>query len=530
MMKQIKKAALMSRVSSDEQARGYSLGVQKENLLSYCKRKELEVVYEFKEDHSAKNFDRPAFNEFLKYISKNKNKIDILLFTSWDRFSRNLMDAFNMIDKLKRSGVTVLAIEQPIDLSVPENLLMLSMYLAMPEIDNTRRSIKIRGGIRAALKAGRWPFNAPLGYRNMRDEKSKTNIVHTKDAPHIKCAFEKCSTGTTQVELLLFLKKKGIRISRSNLSSLLRNKIYAGLINIPEFEDEEAETIKGIHEPIISEALFNKVQQKLDDNKVKMSKPNFSSSRKELPLRGNLICSVCSNHLTGSASRSRNGKLHFYYHCNYCHLERIQAQVVNETIIEILSSIKLRSNMNNIFEYIISDRSQNKKLIVQSPHQNSSKRLIELNKRLINLQDLLVDGNLSANEYNEMKKRYEKEKSIIESRVKSEGEFDSNIKQKLTLCLKGISRLDEIYKEASFNNKKEIISSIFPEKLFYAKKKCRTTRINEVVRLGLLTDKGFRKNNLRQLSQKITISDSVENTGVEPVTSCMPCKRSSQLS
>ena len=520
----------MSRVSSDEQALGYSLGIQKENLLTYCQKNDLDVIYEFKEDHSAKNFNRPAFNEFLLYLKKNKGKIDILLFTSWDRFSRNIMDALIMIDKLKQLGVTVRAIEQPIDLTVPENLMMLAMYLVIPEIDNSRRSIKIKGGIRAALKAGRWPFNAPLGYRNTRDEKNKTNIIHTKDAPHIKCAFEKCSTGTSQVELLLFLKKKGIRISRSYLSALLRNKVYAGFINIPESGDEFAETIRGLHEPIITEALFNKVQKLLVDNIVKKNKPKFSSKRMELPLRGNLICSKCRNHLTGSASRSQNGKLHFYYHCNACGGDRIKAETINESVIEILASLKFKNSINNLFESILKERFKDKKIVVQSSKQNSVKRLSELNSRIIKLQDMLADGNITSDDFREMKKRYIDEKNKIEETAKCDDGIDIDTNQKLLKSVKALSRLDILYRDASLNNKQKIIGSIFPEKLFFAKKKCRTTRINEVVRLGLLTDKGFRRNKFKIISQKLVLSCQVENTGIEPVTSCMPCKRSSQLS
>ena len=55
----MKRAVIMSRVSSDEQAKGFSLGVQFEQLTNYCKRKDIEVVAHYKEDHSAKNFNRP---------------------------------------------------------------------------------------------------------------------------------------------------------------------------------------------------------------------------------------------------------------------------------------------------------------------------------------------------------------------------------------------------------------------------------------------------------------------------------------
>ena len=83
MIKLPKRAALMCRVSSDEQALGYSLDVQWEDLHNYCKRNYLDVGYEFREDHSAKDFNRPAFKEFLKFVSKEK--FSSLLF-SFKRF------------------------------------------------------------------------------------------------------------------------------------------------------------------------------------------------------------------------------------------------------------------------------------------------------------------------------------------------------------------------------------------------------------------------------------------------------------
>ncbi|MBK7572811.1 MAG: recombinase family protein [Bacteroidetes bacterium] len=52
-------------------------------------RNDIAIVHSFKEDFSAKTFDRPAF-VFLKFAKANKGKIDLLLFTSWDRFSRNI--------------------------------------------------------------------------------------------------------------------------------------------------------------------------------------------------------------------------------------------------------------------------------------------------------------------------------------------------------------------------------------------------------------------------------------------------------
>src|SRR5215218_2983588 len=44
----------------------------------------------------------------------------------------------------------------------------------------------------------------------------------------------------------------------------------------------------------------------------------------ELLLHGLLFCEGCGKPLTGSASRSKNGVRHFYYHCNHCGEHRIR--------------------------------------------------------------------------------------------------------------------------------------------------------------------------------------------------------------
>ncbi len=101
----MKRAAIMCRVSSDEQAKGYSLDVQFEQLSKYCERQGIEIVKHYREDHSAKNFNRPEFQKFLEYAKKNKHQIDYLFITTWDRFSRNMTEANLMLRKLNTLGI-----------------------------------------------------------------------------------------------------------------------------------------------------------------------------------------------------------------------------------------------------------------------------------------------------------------------------------------------------------------------------------------------------------------------------------------
>ena len=60
-----------------------------------------------------------------------------------------------------------------------------------------------------------------------------------------------------------------------------------------------------------------------------------------------------------------------------------------------------------------------------------------------------------------------------------------------------------------------LISSIFPEKIEFDGKKCRTTRINDVLRYILLIDKELDENKKGQISKKLSLSRLVESPRIE---------------
>lgn len=137
-------ADLYVRVSTDEQAeKGYSQRNQEEVLRRYCEIKSIQIQKVYYEDHSAKTFNRPIWKNILVDLRKGKGQANLMLFTKWDRFSRNTGDAYTMINTLRRFGIEPQAIEQPLDLDIPENKMMLAFYLAAPEVENDRRSLNI---------------------------------------------------------------------------------------------------------------------------------------------------------------------------------------------------------------------------------------------------------------------------------------------------------------------------------------------------------------------------------------------------
>ena len=152
-----------------------------------------------------------------------------------------------MIHEFKKINIETRAIEQPLDLSVPESKIMLAIYLASPEVENDRRSLNVFNGMRKAKKEGRYMGSAPLGYKNTRDENNKPIVSPDKNAPFIRRAFEEMATGNfTQEDIRRRLRSKGfICSSRNGLNRILRNPLYTGRLFVPAFKDESECFIKG---------------------------------------------------------------------------------------------------------------------------------------------------------------------------------------------------------------------------------------------------------------------------------------------
>lgn len=186
---------------------------------------------------------------------------------------------------------------------------MLAVYLAAPEVDNDRRALNIFHGIRRGKKEGRWMGACPRGYINARDENKKPIIIPEGGLQEelVKEAFSWFATGMYPIEdLRRRMNKKGLKVTRNSFWSLLRNKAYLGMVNVPAYKDEANVWVEGLHDPLIDEKMFYSVQEVLQGRKRKIPQKN-SKVRDELPLRGYLICPKCGRIMTGSASTGRHG-------------------------------------------------------------------------------------------------------------------------------------------------------------------------------------------------------------------------------
>ncbi|MBP9792625.1 MAG: recombinase family protein [Flavobacterium sp.] len=135
----MKNVVIYTRVNTEEQVdTGFRPRHQEEALRRYCELKGYNVISHFQDYFSAITFDRPEWRKLEKFVKNNK-KVDLILFTKWNRFSRNAEQALTVISQLSNMGIEVNSMEQPLDLSIPDNKMMLLMNLILPELKQLKR-------------------------------------------------------------------------------------------------------------------------------------------------------------------------------------------------------------------------------------------------------------------------------------------------------------------------------------------------------------------------------------------------------
>jgi site-specific DNA recombinase len=260
------------RVSTDEQAKmGHSLDHQKMMIDKYCEVKGYNILKEFQEDFSAKSFtNRPKWQELLRYIKANKKIVDEVLILRWDRFSRNLQEALSTIAELRKMGVSVNSIEQPLDMSIPDSKILLSLYLTIPEVENDKNSIRVTESSRKAKLEGCWMGTPPYGYKNHKIGKYAT-LIPFETKKFVVEAFNEVATNVYSVdEVRKRLNKKGMTLTKQSFLNMLRNVVYVGKILVKEYKKEAEVIVKGLHEPMVSDGLFQDVQDVLEGKKKYM--------------------------------------------------------------------------------------------------------------------------------------------------------------------------------------------------------------------------------------------------------------------
>lgn len=291
------------RVSTLKQGEGVSLEAQKEAILEYARRNDIEIVRWFEEKVTAAKQGRPAFNAMVGLLKRGKALG--LVVHKIDRSARNFAD-WARIGDLSDAGLDVHFASETLDFRSRGGRLSadIQAVIAADYVRNLRE--ECLKGIRGRLRQGLCPWGAPIGYLNNGAGKPKT--PDPERAPLIRELFRLYASGSHTIRSLQAeMRRLGLRnsrgrpLSKRGIECVLANPFYYGFIRVRS----SGEVYKGVHQPLITAGQFSRIGQ------VKAGRRNKVFTRRNHTYRGLFQCALCSTSMIGERHKGR-----VYYRCH----------------------------------------------------------------------------------------------------------------------------------------------------------------------------------------------------------------------
>ena len=514
-----KTALTYRRVSTtDQKLHGNSLNSQRSRLNAFCANNGVVVLREYEEDCSAKNFERTAIQELITFAKSNKGQIDYILVTDWDRFSRSTFKGLEAISLMTKIGIEVNAIDEWQDPDNPSSVFMRVIHLAIAEQENAHKSSRVKHGMRQGLKEGRYNGKQPIGYVPGRDEGDRVLMQpDTIKGPLIAKLFNEFSHGLVNQNAILKDKSYApLKLNKSSLSRVLRNRIYSGYVLVPKTNKEPQEVVLGLHEPLVSLDVYKNVQRVLDKRSPKRRSVKELSDK--LPLRGCIGCPECNKTLTGSGSRSKTGKRYFYYHCDTssgCGY-RIKVESCHQAVEDLLDSLKPPVEVVELFRAVLEDKFDKDNNTAKGELKRVLGALKTVGKRKSVLTTKLLDQVLSDNIYTASLNELETEEAELNFKKENLLKPDSRLKEFVEFGLFLLKNLKEVYSKSATDTKRKCLSSILDGNLIIQKDKCRTPQFKEGFGLIYSETRSLQRLKTKKRDNLSTLSRFVPEVGIEP--------------
>ncbi len=456
------RAVIYTRVSTDEQVKGYSLTYQEGLCKDYCAKQGWDLVKVFQErGESAKTADRPQLLQLLDFAQKNKGKIEVILVHKLDRVARNSADHHGIRAALTRFGIVLRSVSEPIDES-PQGKFMESIYASVAQLDNDVRAERTKEGLKERVKQGLWAWKAPIGYLNT----PAGMIIDPDKAPYVRKAFETyAQTGYTLKEIAQKMHKWGLRNSKNRsltsqlVDKMLKNKLYIGIIAVKGWKEEAP----GIHEKLINPDLFYRVQA-IRQGKSFTAVPRLINNP-DFPLKNIAKCDTCGEYLTGSWSKGRT-KRYAYYHC-LCGKTRVGKNLLEDLFYATLKGVQPATAFTKLFRTVLYDvwkHRQADELVALNRISTDLKKLRDTKERLLRKN---LDGVISDRDYKETNEKLENEITVKEVERSDCRSDETNIDYLVSLSDSLFTNAATIWLDAPFEHKLRFQTLMFPKGIVY---------------------------------------------------------------
>ncbi|MBQ8797515.1 MAG: recombinase family protein [Oscillospiraceae bacterium] len=450
------RAGLYARISveTERKREADTIGNQLQLLKDYVSEHSDLTVFDIysDDDISGTDFIRPEFSRMMNDL--RDGKIDCIIVKDLSRLGRNYLESGEYIEmvfpffRCRFISVTDRfdTKYQQADISVQLKNMANEMYAKdiSRKICSTMRTIQDQGKFAGS--------RAPYGYRLDPADKHHL-IIDEETAPIVKQLFELLAEGNTVHFVATTMNANGIpspgrllyergiastdhfknsKWYMQTVRRILQDEIYLGWMVSGKFRStyhstgkkgsqpvprEEWIVTKGTHEPIVTEELFNKVQEYFVRMKEEHGQTAVynSKSKKASIFKGHLRCGECgqamflrNKHSHGKVTAWYYCALHENYNSSYCVKKAVKKQDVEDIALKLIrTQIKLFTDAREMIIALNKKESSKTKHRIYSDQIRNVKKQIEKYMSLkASLYEDFANGVLSQSDYISMGQEY----------------------------------------------------------------------------------------------------------------------------
>lgn len=505
------KFAIYTRVSTKEQAvEGYSIEEQEKLCREYCKVNNGEVFKVYSDKGiSGKNIEgRPGLRALM--ADAEKGYFNTVLVWKVNRLSRKLSDTLEITNKLGDLSIELKSLTESLDTLTATGRLMMNIFGSFAEFEREQIAENVKMGMEARAEEGRWNGGIVLGYDLQGDDDKTTKrpnknlVINEEEAATVRYIFELYSKGNGYKAISNRINKEGYKSKKGNFFSIctvreiLKNPLYCGKIRYNQRVNWKHKRrngmsvdpiiVEGVHEAIISEELFNKVQF-LIEAKGGKSKRTFDGA---FPLTGLLRCPECgSGMVAGRVTRKRkDGTKHNtrYYYCGawrnkgtgVCHSNSVRADEVEKFVFSKIEKLII----SEAFLKRVLKRANEKRKDCILPAESKADQLEEKIKTLEDNRDnylkLMESKVMKAEDLIPKLKDIGEKIAILEEELRKQERFqdlDSFEEIPYDLIKKTLENFEELLNKSSGNEERKTLLNLMIDEINIGKNK----RVDEII-------------------------------------------------
>ena len=317
---------------SDERQDEYSPDSQLKKIREYASKEGYIIPdeYVFYDDGiSGRNVKkRDDFNRMIATAKEKDHPFETIFVWKFSRFARNQEQAILYKNLLKKNGVSVVSVSEPI----PDGhfgTLIERIIEWMDEFYSINLGVEVSRGMEEKFTRGEPTNNAPFGY-HMKDKKW---ITDEEEAEIVREVFRRFVDGDGTRAIAVDLGNRGVRTIRGNapdnrwVDYMLNNPAYIGMlrrspngeraISKRNYKNDDIIIQEGCHEPIITKEIWDKAQERI--KQIKATYPKYAKREQPIDymLKGLVRCSACGGTLAMGSAMSGKNKNRTLQCCNY---------------------------------------------------------------------------------------------------------------------------------------------------------------------------------------------------------------------